>query len=55
MTCTACGGKGAVTLKGPVETCPACKGSGASNSDNMPCTKCHGLGVVPKALAKVET
>jgi len=47
MTCTACLGKGAVTLAKPVATCPHCGGTGANGHDHMPCVTCKGIGVVP--------
>lgn len=46
-TCTACGGRGAISLghhhlKGT--SCKSCNGSGMNVQTNLPCAPCHGLG-----------
>lgn len=46
-TCTACGGRGVVSLghkhlKG--SPCHACGGTGMNEETNLPCAPCHGLG-----------
>jgi DnaJ-class molecular chaperone len=48
LTCTACGGKGVLSvLKGPTAVCPDCGGSGNTKSaPAMPCLRCGGRGKV---------
>jgi len=46
-TCTACGGRGVISLgthhlKGT--SCKSCNGSGMNAQTNLPCVPCHGLG-----------
>lgn len=47
-TCTACGGRGVISLgnkhlKGM--SCNLCGGSGMNAQTNLPCVPCHGLGL----------
>jgi DnaJ-class molecular chaperone len=47
LTCTACKGKGVVTVPEPWQTCPTCGGSGRAPIEyDLPCTTCSGKGVV---------
>ena len=52
MTCGACRGRGAQTVKEPVETCGRCRGNGREPSFGAPlyCSACNGVG-----LATVRT
>ncbi|MFH1926796.1 MAG: hypothetical protein ABIK79_01295 [Chloroflexota bacterium] len=53
MTCTVCKGTGVVTLDGPVEVCPACRGRGRDMGSplRLSCPVCEGKGVVPRLVA----
>ena len=47
LTCTACKGKGVVTVPERRQTCPACGGTGRAEAEyDLPCTTCKGTGVV---------
>jgi len=41
-----CRGKGYVSVREPVETCPKCGGKGADPHNKLPCMMCGGKGVV---------
>jgi len=47
LTCTACKGKGVVTVPEQRQTCPACGGTGRAGIEyDLACTTCSGKGVV---------
>ncbi|GFP36629.1 hypothetical protein HKBW3S44_00310, partial [Candidatus Hakubella thermalkaliphila] len=46
VTCTACRGKGFISVKEPVERCPHCRGTGADPHSKLSCIVCRGAGVV---------
>jgi len=50
LTCTTCGGRGAVHLPSlPIVSCPVCKGLGDdASAPAMACLKCRGTGWIMK-------
>ena len=52
--CQVCGGKGRITLYGPVIPCAYCRGTGVHPQRRLTCTVCDGKGMV-ETKGPVET